>query len=132
MILTGSEIRREVDNGRIWISPFDPDRVQPNSYDFRLGPTLLRYTPEVLDVRHDNEFERFDIPETGYILQADRVYLGHTSEVMGSNTYVPIIRGRSSIARLGLFIHVTADLIDIGSRNQWTLQLHADRKSTRL
>lgn len=44
---------------------------------------------------------------------------------MGSDTFVPIIRARSSIARLGLFIHVTADLIDIGSINQWTLQLHA-------
>jgi dCTP deaminase len=26
---------------------------------------------------------------------------------------------------MGLFVHVTADLIDIGSHNQWTLQLHA-------
>ena len=43
---------------------------------------------------------------------------------MGSDSFVPIIRGRSSFARLGLFIHVTADLIDIGSHNQWTLQLH--------
>jgi dCTP deaminase len=43
---------------------------------------------------------------------------------MGSTRYVPIIKGRSSIARLGLFITITADLIDIGSINQWTLQLH--------
>ena len=26
---------------------------------------------------------------------------------------------------MGLFIHITADLIDIGSYNEWTLQLHA-------
>lgn len=51
--------------------------------------------------------------------------MGHTLEVMGSDHYVPIIRARSSVARLGLFVHVTADLIDIGSHNQWTLQLHA-------
>lgn len=55
----------------------------------------------------------------------EMIYLGHTREVMGSDHYVPIIRGRSSTARLGLFIHVTADIIDIGSHNQWTLQLHA-------
>jgi dCTP deaminase len=125
MILTGDEIIREVDNGRIWISPFDRKRVQPNSYDFQLGPSLLRYKPDTLDVRAENAFETFEIPESGYVLQPDRLYLGHTNEVMGSSNYVPIIRGRSSIARLGLFIHVTADLIDIGSRNQWTLQLHA-------
>jgi dCTP deaminase len=125
MILTGHEIMREVDNGRIWISPFDPQRVQPNSYDFRLGNALRRYTSDVLDVRVDNPCEQFEITNAGYVLQPDRLYLGHTAETMGSDTYVPIIRGRSSIARLGLFIHVTADLIDIGSRNQWTLQLHA-------
>lgn len=44
---------------------------------------------------------------------------------MGSNFYVPIIRGRSSTGRIGIFIHITADLIDIGSVNQWTLQMHA-------
>ena len=44
---------------------------------------------------------------------------------MGSKHFVPIIRGRSSVGRLGIFINITADLIDIGSINQWTLQLHA-------
>ena len=48
-----------------------------------------------------------------------------TEEVMGSDRFVPIIHGRSSTARMGLFVHITADLIDIGSYNQWTLQLHA-------
>lgn len=37
--------------------------------------------------------------------------------------FVPIIRGKSSIARMALFVHVTADLIDIGLVNQWTFQL---------
>lgn len=44
---------------------------------------------------------------------------------MGSTRFVPIIRGRSSVGRLGIFIDITADLIDLGSINQWTLQLHA-------
>ena len=47
---------------------------------------------------------------------------------MGSKHCVPIIRGRSSTGRLGLFIHITADIIDIGSINQWTLQMHAVQK----
>jgi dCTP deaminase len=42
---------------------------------------------------------------------------------MGSRSYVPVIKGKSSIGRLGLFIHATADLIDVGSINRWTLQL---------
>lgn len=51
MILTGPEIEREWRNGRIWISPYHTDQLQPNSYDFRLGPELLVYTEEVLEVR---------------------------------------------------------------------------------
>lgn len=125
MILTGSEIVREHQAGRIWISPFRLAQVQPNSYDFALGSTLLRYKDEVLDTRRNNECERITIPGDGLVLLPSRIYLGHTVEKMGSDTYVPIIRGRSSVARLGLFVHVTADLIDIGSHNQWTLQLHA-------
>jgi dCTP deaminase len=65
-----------------------------------------------------------EIPKDGLIIYPGKIYLGHTVEIMGSDHYVPIIRGKSSVARLGLFIHVTADLIDIGSHNQWTLQMN--------
>jgi dCTP deaminase len=125
MILTGLEIAREWEAERIWISPFKTQHIQPNSYDFSLGSKLLYYTGETLDTKLENPHESIEIAEDGHVLQPSRIYLGHTLEIMGSNTYVPIIRGRSSIARLGLFIHVTADMIDIGSKNQWTLQLHA-------
>ncbi len=124
MILTGPEIEREWGNGRIWITPFSNRQIQPNSYDFRLGEELLYYTEETLDVRRDNPTQTVRMSEGGFLLSPARIYLGHTLEVMGSDTYVPIVRGRSSIARLGLFVHVTADIIDIGSKNQWTLQLH--------
>jgi dCTP deaminase len=124
VILTGPEIKKERAAGRIWIEPFAEKNVQPNSYDFALGSVLLRYTDSVLDAARDNPYEFITIGPQGYLLDPSRIVLGHTVEVMGSNSFVPIIRGRSSFARLGLFIHVTADLIDIGSRNQWTLQLH--------
>lgn len=125
MILTGPKIRDEVTAGRIVISPFSEDQVNPNSYNFRLGPTIKWYLDPTLDVRRPNRVGEICIPECGLELSPDRIYLGSTEEVMGSNQYVPIIRARSGVARLGLFVHVTADLIDIGSVNQWTLQLHA-------
>ena len=125
MILTGEEIAHQLETSRIVIEPFAKGQVNPNSYDFRLGETLLRYAVVELDASRQNAVEEVRIPDTGFRLEPDRIYLGHTLEVMGSAHYVPIIRAKSSIARLGLFIHVTADLIDIGSINQWTLQLHA-------
>lgn len=61
----------------------------------------------------------------GVVLRPDRIYLGASVEHVGSDQFVPIVRAKSSIARLGLFVHVTADLIDIGSHGPTTFQLHA-------
>ncbi|HSW88790.1 MAG TPA: dCTP deaminase [Candidatus Saccharimonadales bacterium] len=124
MILTGDKIHKEVKKGKIIIDPFVLTQINPNSYDFRLGNHLKIYKNYELDTRVENKTETITISSEGYILEPNKIYLGHTEEIMGSNHYVPIIRGRSSTGRLGLFIHITADLIDIGSINQWTLMMH--------
>ncbi|MFJ2397393.1 dCTP deaminase domain-containing protein [Streptomyces sp. NPDC087843] len=125
MILTGPEIAREREAGRLILDPFDPGQVQPNSYNLTLGPTLACYTGEVLDTRRENPCTLVTIPEEGFVLEPDRIYLGSSVEVLGSNHLVPVIRARSGAARLGLFVHVTADLIDVGSIGQSTFQFHA-------
>ncbi|MFF4409525.1 dCTP deaminase [Streptomyces sp. NPDC001404] len=125
MILTGPEITREHALGRLALDPFDDEHVQPNSYNLALGPTLIHYTGSVLDTRRENAFEAITIPDEGFVLTPDRIYLGASVEVLGSNHFVPIIRSRSGAARLGVFVHVTADLIDIGSIGQTTFQFHA-------
>lgn len=124
MILTGNKIQEEVLEKKIIIDPFHPKQLNPNSYDFRLGKTLKIYQDPILDPKKENGTLTIEIPTDGYVLKPEILYLGHTEEVMGSHYYVPIIRGRSSIGRIGLFINITADLIDIGSVNQWTLQFH--------
>ncbi|MEU1307788.1 dCTP deaminase [Streptomyces cinnamoneus] len=125
MILTGPQITREHALGRLVLTPFDEEQVQPNSYNLALGPTLVRYTDAVLDTRRENAFETIPIPDEGFVLTPDRIYLGASVEVLGSDHFVPVIRSRSGAARLGMFVHVTADLIDIGSTGQTTFQLHA-------
>ncbi|WP_406086817.1 dCTP deaminase domain-containing protein [Streptomyces virginiae] len=125
MILTGNEIARERANGRITIDPFTPEQVNPNSYNFRLGKTLRVYQTTPLDARQTNEFEEIEIPEDGYVLEPGRLYLAHTIEVLGSEHYAPTFAARSSVARLGLFINLSASLGDIGYTGQWTLQLYS-------
>lgn len=124
MILTGKEITKEVQSGKIQITPFHSDFINPNSYDFRLGGKILTYDSYELDTKKDNSVSEHIIPTDGMILQPGKIYLGHTVETIGSNFFVPIIRAKSSIARLGLFVHITADLIDIGFIGQFTLQLN--------
>jgi dCTP deaminase len=125
MILSGPQISEAVKSGDIVISPFDESQVGPNSYDFRLGDRCKIYRSVELDVRADNPTEDITVSGAGVTIHPKRIYLFNTFETMGSTRYVPIIKGRSSVGRLGLFINVTADLIDVGSINQWTLQLHS-------
>lgn len=125
MILTGPQIESAVERAKIVIRPFRKHQLAPNSYDFRLGDRCCVYTTRILDAAKENETRAFTIPKPGLVLKPDRLYLVNTEETMGSEHYVPIIRGRSSVGRLGIFIDITADMIDLGSINQWTLQIHA-------
>ncbi|MCT9930947.1 dCTP deaminase [Planotetraspora sp. A-T 1434] len=123
MILTGPEITAAAEDGRIGISPFSIDQVNPNSYNVRLGDTLLTYTSEVVDAYEPNPTEVIPLGDEGYVLQPNQLYLGHTEERVGSDVYVPLLFGRSSVGRLGLFVEITAPIGDIGFHGQWTLML---------
>ena len=125
MILTGNEIQKQVQAGRINIIPFRKENLNPNSYNFRLGERLKVYTSKVLDPAVPQEYEEIIIPAEGYILQPQQLYLGHTMEEMGSDFYVPTMQARSSVGRLGLYIYLNAGLGDIGFKRQWTLELQA-------
>ncbi|MDO8511101.1 MAG: dCTP deaminase [Nanoarchaeota archaeon] len=125
MILTGAEIKVQVLDRKIHIFPFDDANLNPNSYNFRLGNTLKVYKQKILDPAIPLEFEEMIIPEEGFILQPNQLYLGHTIEEMGSDFFVPIMQARSSIGRLGLYIYLNSGLGDLGFKKQWTLELHA-------
>jgi dCTP deaminase len=126
MILTGQKIAQEVHRKRINITPFEHDLLNPNSYNFRLGHRIKIYERSCLDMKLDNPCKTLQIDQKkGICLQPNRLYLGHTYEELGSDYYIPLIGGRSSTGRLGLFIHITAPLGDIGYHGYWTLQLKA-------
>lgn len=125
MILTGNEIAKNHQDKKIVITNFNPHNLSTNSYDLSLGPRLIRYTEPVLDPFKDNPYEIIEIPPEGYLLKSGEFVLGESNEKLGSNNFVPIIHGKSSTARLGLFVHITADLIDIGSIGKTTFQLFA-------
>ncbi|VWB98968.1 dCTP deaminase [Burkholderia lata] len=130
MILSGLKIRDEALAGNISISPFSEKNVTTNSYDLTIGSTVLRIRDEIIDPKREVQTEELEIPETGLVMQAGEFLLGCSEQIIGSEKYVPIIHAKSSIARLGLFVHVTADLIDIGSIGQVTFQLFATQNVT--
>lgn len=125
MILTGSEIRRRHLAGQIAIEPWNEAQLGPNSYDLRLGDQLLTYSvaPYELDLANAAPTKVFPIPSEGFVLQPGTIYLAATAERTETHGLVPMIEGRSSIGRLGLFIHATAGFGDVGFSGHWTLEL---------
>jgi dCTP deaminase len=124
MILSGHEIRRQLGRN-IVIDPFDEERLNPNSYNLSLHDELLVYEEVVLDMRKSNRVERITIPSDGLVLTPNQLYLGRTIERTETHNLVPMIEGRSSIGRLGLFVHVTAGFGDVGFSGYWTLEMFA-------
>jgi dCTP deaminase len=122
-MLTGPEIARQRKFGRLSIDPFDPGQLNPNSYDVCLGDTLVTYLPGVLDVRAKNPTEERAIPAAGLVLFPGTLYLGSTVETVGSDHFVGLLEGKSSLGRLGLTSHVTAGFIDTGFLGQVTCEL---------
>lgn len=74
-------------------------------------------------MRVKNPTKEVVIPESGLLLKPGELYLGSTNEEAGSDIYVPMLEGRSSLGRLGVYIHVTAGVGDVGFKKRWTLEL---------
>lgn len=122
MILSGKEIAKHIGK-EIIIEPFDKNKINPNSYNLTLHNELLVYKNDELDMKIPNETEKLVIPPEGLVLQPGKLYLGRTVEFTKTETFVPMLEGRSSTGRLGLFVHVTAGFGDIGFAGFWTLEI---------
>jgi dCTP deaminase len=124
MILSGLEIQARL-GGDIRIEPFDPKALNPNSYNLSLHDELILYEEVVLDMAKSNRVRRITIPREGLVLSPNQLYLGRTVERTETHNLVPQIEGRSSVGRLGLFVHVTAGFGDVGFCGYWTLEMFA-------
>lgn len=123
MILTGNQIRIELEKGNITLDPFDPDQINPNSYNYRLAPDLAICADPFLDPSKKGAWKALRIPKDGIVLEPHKLYLGSTVERIGSSRFVPSLIGRSSLGRLGMFLQASADLGNLGAIHCWTLEI---------
>ncbi len=124
MILSGKQILKHLGKDVI-IDPFDERHLNPNSYNLTLHDEIMTYEEVVLDMRKPNRVRRMTIPSNGMVLSPNQLYLARTIERTETHNLVPMIEGRSSIGRLGLFVHVTAGFGDVGFCGFWTLEMFA-------
>lgn len=112
MFLSDRTIRHLVGSRQLVIDPFDPDLVQPCSYDLTLG---------------DVQVGR--IEGTPWIIGRQAFVLASTRErVELPDWLAATVSGKSTWGRRGLAVHVTAGHVDPGFRGQITLEMvnHSD------
>ena len=121
-ILTGNEILNRL-NKDIIIDPFKIKNLNPNSYNLTLFNELKYYDCDFLDMKKDNSTKVITIPNDGLWLEPGEAYLGRTVEYTVTKNLVPIIKTRSSIARLHINLINSAGFGDIGYSGNWTINI---------
>ncbi len=127
-VLPDSEL---LSRGSRLIDPFNPECVQPGSYDLALhheiGVPTSTHLGQSVDLRRHNPKEfvtKEKIFSVGYELVPGACVLGSTIEtVRCPDDCVARVEGKSSLGRLFLAVHVTAGFIDPGFQGQVTLEI---------
>lgn len=118
MFLSDTDIEKGLKAGEIVLKPFDVTRLQPVSYDIRLGNKFIindESATHIIDpvkkiFAKTREITVGDGEE--FILHPGVSVLGTSKEYFGSDKYLIQVGGKSSLARIGLMIHNTAGIIN--------------------
>lgn len=143
MFLSDSAIGHALASGALKIKPMameadcPPLRIQPSSVELHLG-SQFRYWPqassrdlasieEAIDPAGPGgvpEMKQMTIADDGlFFLGPQQFALGHTIEEVGVDaTLAAQVDGKSSLARIGLQVHMTSGFIDPGFHGQITLE----------
>ena len=130
MILSDKSIKSRLKSKEISIEPFSEEFLQPASYDLHLDRYFLVFNKEkvsMIDVRDKVEdlMREVDIGEGGFfIIHPNELVLANVKEITGVDSrHVGRLEGKSSLARVGLFVHATAGSLDPGNKLRLTLEL---------
>lgn len=121
MILSGEQIREHIRRGRIIIEPLDEQLIGPSQIDLRLDSKFRVFKSTNLvdpfDRRSvEKNTELVDTKGGPLVIQPGQLILGITLEKIAiPNDLVASIEGRSSIARMGVFIHISSGHVNPGS-----------------
>lgn len=130
MILSDTDIKREIKSHHILISPFDPAAIQPASYDIELGNRVRIFkniTKPFLDIKnHVEDYMELVKIKDGepFIVHPGEFILGTSVEKVRIPTdLIARLDGKSSLGRLGIIVHATAGYIDPGFYGNITLEI---------
>lgn len=138
LILSDEELYEALSDGNLIIEP-PPSHtaIQPSSIDLRLDSELLpqRSKPipgiyidpseiDVMDHITNYGTKESATEDSPYRFAPNTLVIGKTLETVGlANVFAARVDGKSSLARLGLLVHLTAPKIDPGFYGQITLEM---------
>jgi dCTP deaminase len=152
MVLTDREIQIIIDQKLIIVDPPPVEKsYSSTTVDFTLDKTISEFVeprpgretiidPTHPDFNHEailSEITRqISIPNDGYVLKPGQMILAWTKEYINLHINAKIaarVEGKSSLARLGIGVHITAPIIHAGFEGQIRLEMmHHGRLPVRL
>lgn len=142
-LLSDRQIKKMNQKGLLIEGDLDPEQIQPNSIDLRLGTSVKipkwnylhtefgNFT-NMIDPRHSIDYQEESFRDASawgspnhkmFILEPNRFVLMASKDILNiPNGYVAFVQGRSSIARLGIQTE-QAGLIDAGFRGTITFEI---------
>lgn len=115
MILSDVTLHDIIINQKVYlVNPFNEEMLQPNSIDLCLGDELKTIHGKSID-----------LSQGSYKIKPNEFLLGSTMEkIHVPRDLVAHIDGKSSIGRLGVFIHVSSGFVDSGFTGNITLEIY--------
>ncbi|QUH05528.1 dCTP deaminase [Saccharopolyspora erythraea] len=130
MLLSDRDLRKELEDGRLELDPFDAAMIQPSSIDVRLDRYFrvfdnTKYTHIDPSQQQDELTSLREVPDDEpFVLHPGEFVLGSTFELVSlPDDLAGRLEGKSSLGRLGLLTHSTAGFIDPGFTGHITLEL---------
>ena len=129
MLLSDGDIEKAVKSGELTIEPFDKKRLQPASYDILLGNRFIVNNANATHFIDPAKKKYADTREIvvgdgkEFVLHPGVSVLSVAKDFMDSDKYLIHVGGKSSLSRIGLLVHNTAGLINLGHYLHVTLEL---------
>jgi len=144
VILTDREIQIALSRNQILIEPSPAvEAYSSTSIDLTLGKFVTEFRDDLVDDALENIIDpshksfvaertlakitkRIEISSDGYLLTSRKLVLGWTAERVELPIHSRLaarVEGKSSLARLGLGVHITAPIIHSGFANPIRLEL---------
>ena len=114
MFLSNQTIKDYIDRAKIVIN--GDYSIEPNGITLHLGNEILIPKPyQIIDSQNpkDIEYIRYSLNDNPYVLKPNDFVLGSTKEnIKTDKDVLTIIDGRSTFARCGMSIHISAMVLD--------------------